>query len=66
MTLNPLPNRNANPEPDIHELARIHDLARAHAHQLRREAIDAFWGSLFAALQRGFLRSTGKTAHIPR
>lgn len=60
MTHNPLPNRNANRELDIHQLARLHDLARAHAEQLRREAIIAFWDKLFAALQFGFLRSTEK------
>lgn len=66
MTRNPLPNRNAKPELDIHQLARLHDLARAHAEQLRREAISAFWDRLFAALQEGILRSTRKTAQISR
>lgn len=66
MTRNPLPNRNAKPELDIHQLARLHDLARARAEQLRREAIRAFWGRLSAALQQGFLRSTRKTAQISR
>ena len=65
MTRNPLPNRNANPELDIHQLARIHDLARARAEQLRREAIIAFWDRLFAALREGFLRSTGKMTRNP-
>lgn len=66
MTRNPLPNRNAKPELDIHQLARLHDLARARAEQLRREAISAFWDRLFAVLHFGFLRSTRNTTQIPR
>lgn len=66
MTRNPLPNRNANPEPDVRQLARIHDLARTRAEQLRQAAISAFWDQVFAALQKGFLRSPRKTAQIPR
>lgn len=66
MTRNPPLNRNAKPELDIHQLAHLHDLARVRAEQLRREAISAFWASLFAALQEGFLRSTRKTAQISR
>lgn len=66
MTRNLLPNRNAKLELDIHQQARLHDLARTRAEQLRREAISAIWGRLFAALRNSFLRSTRKTAQILR
>lgn len=66
MTYNPLPSRNTKPELDIHQLARIHDLARACAPELRRAAIGAFWQGLFAMLQRGFPRSPRKTVQFPQ
>lgn len=39
--------------PDTNTQARIHDLARDHATQLRQEAVDDFWRGADAVWQRG-------------
>lgn len=46
--------------PDTNTQARIHDLARDHATQLRQEAVDDFWRGADAVWQRGL--QTGQAA----
>jgi hypothetical protein len=45
-----------NREYDTETTARIHELARARALQLRREAIDAFFAQCAAAVRRALAR----------
>lgn len=56
MTCNPLPNRNPILEFDSHQLARIHDAAKARAIRLRQAEINAFRNRLFSTLQNGVRR----------
>jgi hypothetical protein len=43
----------------LEQSARVHDLAKLHALQLRRAAVGQFWGSVFA-------RVSGLLARRPR
>lgn len=47
-----------SPTDDASTHARLYELAKTRAHQLRHEAITAFWRSVANAVQRGAARCT--------
>ncbi len=50
MSQNPNLQRNSPDDSALHRLARLHDLARLHAEQLRREAIAEWRERCFAGV----------------
>lgn len=49
---NPNPQRNSPDDSELHRLARLHDLARLRAEQLRHEAMAEWSGRCFAVVLR--------------